>query len=293
MIKANERDGGQIAILVGIGQTQEIEREAEALEGIKIFHETGTLSGGASGTYTANSILKQFSLKVGDLKIFDEIDGDHWREIMKLMDGIAPVAEHWHLPFPAPYHLKKGPNPPLLTCQSDAIGNINGGDRTTYSGAKYHIFIEPVNVKARVKNEGYAWCWETQKTQYSLGSTADSKHKIDLLPGRIYKNLLLYIRDNGSADDDAIDGDNVQLKIGNRLFYNSRVNIIKQEIQENHHIAPSTGYYLIELSEPLDTREAKDVSLNVRLQSTGSPSGAAPAGTVDITILANHLVPYK
>lgn len=284
MIRKNQKDGGEVNIQVGIPQTQEIDRMYYALQQIKIRHETGTLSGGSSGTYTANSILKSISLRIGTIDIMKQIDADHWRELLKLYQGIALSAEQWTIPLFSPYNLKTQALslPIVLELNNEALSGIHGGDRTAYSGAKYHIFLDTINKIERYSNAGYLRAFETQFTQKSLGSVASTEQRLNLLSQKIYKGILLYIRDNSAAAD-ALGG-KIKVEIGNQTLFETDVTMAKAEVLENYGIASATGYYYIEFPEFVDTRNVLDATLVVN-------TAASLTAGVDATLIAEHLLP--
>lgn len=256
--KAYSSEGGENLDLSTVG----------FLQGIYVQHNSGTMTGGSSGDYIANTILQYLKLDINGTNVIDwsgDVVADKvpygilaMREFNSQRRKIAEPAEEFFIPV--------GKNLPLdknvtIRYKFNSIGNINDGDRTAYSGSidiKLVVSKVPLGPKISVG---------TYYSKFTYGSATGTHKKFIQSSRSGYKTtlLLLYLEDNETASTTAIDA--ITIKIGSTILFDGSFSQLIARNQENSQLALNTGFAMLPLNTAVGNNQ---LEISVRIDSAGT-----------------------
>jgi len=235
--------------------------------GIRITHNTGTLSGGSSGALIANTVLTEIGISIrgdalfairGDLDDDSPAMGLHLlRQFTKLTTGVAPSDESWQVDFP---DLIPQGHEMLITLRWNTIGNINDGDRTTYDGTLdvYGLHDPDEDIEGLTLGA-------IRSHKFAFGTDSGSgipKYLPPTIAGMETDLLMCYAEDDGTATNTGIQ--RIQVIRGTEIIFSARVTALQEKNRADFGVAPDDGFFLIPLETTID---ASDVRLEVDIPS--------------------------
>lgn len=227
---------------------------------IIIIHNPGTLGGGATGVYIANTVLdniRVFTHGKESISLIGDVDVDKipyaiqlLREANKLRNKVADGDEFYEIDFPEAVGL--GHNA-YIDFRFNTIANINDGDRTTYTGATIDVMIEVGKMTGRKKllrNCG--------KIVHGANTGRLSEFINPTEFGYKGLNLMAIIEDDGTPSNTAIA--KLILQKGANLLREGSIPKLQELTKAKFGIALGTGFVWMPIKQPIAASQLKLIS---------------------------------
>lgn len=167
-----------------------------SVEEVKVTYVPGVLSGGSTGNYIANAIVSTIDLKINGMSMLGgALPGSHLRYLMaKMYPGTTLTDETWSIKWNMNNGLPAKPALRQLTLHinTGAIGDIQGGDRTTLTGGYFVVTIE-LNDRAG----GTTMQWRIEWSVKAVGSATGSQTHDVIVRGALF-HVVTICDDNGT-----------------------------------------------------------------------------------------------
>lgn len=210
---------------------------------IILIHNTGALSGGSSGSLIANTILRYIKLRVDGKEFISwngEADTDKvpygiqmLREFEKQKTTVGLPNEYFviNLPDALPDNVRVD-----IEVQFNAIGNINDGDRTAYTGT--------LDIKYEVKDKILGSVVVPFITWGKFNHSNKTGKFLEYLTALPYPlRLLIFItEDNGTLANDTYD--NIRMTMPASPIFNGSPAVLRAEHEAKSKVALTTGFFM-------------------------------------------------
>jgi len=237
---------------------------------IQVVHNTGSLSGGASGSYIANTAIASISVRKDGLEMY-RWDGDKdtdkvpnginaLRELNRMKEKGDPTAEVHDVNFPDAVSPK---NRLELVVEWNVIGNINDGDRTGYTGT-YDVNIGVDDIAPGILKYGYV-----SFTKYNMSNrTGMETFYIPGIPkGYKLHGILMKSEDNATPSNTTFD--NIKISVGTKTLEDRKFARIQDKAKAKFGIAHNTGWALWTPKRPFHV-EPSMVQLGIEAGTAGT-----------------------
>jgi len=268
---------GEVAFREGIayaaGATKSYQLPNKNISAIIIEHVAGSFTGGTSPALLANSILNYLKVRVAGKEIISW-DGDvvddkvpygiqALQEWTRYNEKVAAVAEFFKLELPdaIPAGLDIE-----VEFKFNSLANINSDDAnddaTAYSGTVNILY------KEEDKIAGKAVVMGVRKFKFSYGTNTGKIIKDVSGSEMAVKYILMYLEDNGTASNTAID--KITIRDGKKVLFRGTFARLRAETQRITGIAPSgTGWALFTFETPRVLRSA-EIQIEAEIGSAGT-----------------------
>ncbi len=231
-------------------------------------HTVGALSGGATGALIPNTVIQWIKLKINGVPLIEwngDVETDDigygiklLREWNRLNNQSDEPAEVFRLILPDA--LPKNVNFEI-SWQWNTIGNINDGDRTSYTGT--------ISIYYKLENKvaGTVVLMETNWTKFTYGTQTGNIDKFfngNNFPSAL---IIMYLEDDGTASNDALSRLRITYK-GLELF-DGTYTTLRTKTQSESRIAPSTGFAIFKFPQPVIIN-ANELKLKATPKSGGT-----------------------
>lgn len=269
----------QEGIVYGFGQTHTFTlSKAEPVSAITLRCTIGALSGGASGSYIANTALQSIKIRVNGKTIID-YDGlkniagiismgiATLREFYKQMYVVSMPDNHYIIEFPTP--LPKNSEVQIIFTTGATIAAIQtaGGDRTTLAASTIDVIYSTSNRKGKTKMIFIS---------YTLYSHAARTGNLDefIPPTNLPLRKLMMITYDGTTVADTTY-DSLIISEGSKILKEGTFAFLRAKQGKKAKVAQSTGHLHIGFLG----KKVKSGTLKVQFK-------AATAGTAKFIHLA-------
>ena len=229
--------------------------KAENISEIVIQSTIGALTGGATGTYVANSAVESITLRVngkesivynGNSGIAGQISMGIalLREFYLQMHGVAMPDENYIIELPDA--IPKVNDVQLILKLAENIASIQtaGGDRTTLASSTIGIKYKSENkIKSRVVVPYINW------TSYSHGARVGNLPEYLPTINVPLKKLIFIFHDANVLANDTYD--RITISKGSKNIVDNSIDDFRRNQGQNSRIAQSTGFAMISFPEGL------------------------------------------
>ncbi len=260
-----------------------IDRDA-VIAGIDLVHNAGTIGGGTTGTYAANTIFNEIFLGLDTtMPLVDLKKGRNGVTgassllftLQKILAGHANFPnECWELPCIPWLPPREGAPNVQLDLQVGAITDIEsaGGDRTTYTGAEAYVQLHSATREAwkalgKQLMPGYL-TQIIERNSNSFGATTGWV-EFDLPTGVVYdaNGFIMHVQDNGTLTDELFD--EIKVKRGQDVIYEGHERFLKLFTQKESWQA-LTGYYWVKFDAPVNAHAIDSMKVELEIPIAGT-----------------------
>jgi len=224
--------------------------KAVAISEVIIQSTIGALSGGATGTYIANSAVESITLRIDGKEaiVYNGASGIAGqismgiallREFYQQMHIVAMPDESYIIELPDA--IPKNHDVQIIIKLAENIASIqtSGGDRTTLASSTIDIKYKGQDkLKARVLVPYINW------SSYSHGArTGNLPEYLPTIAGKLLRKLIMITHDANVLANDTYD--RLIIAVGAKNLVDGSIGDFRRNQSQNSHVALSTGFLMV------------------------------------------------